>query len=422
MFLRLLGLIVWSLILSACGGSTTDEGEKSIVSSSRQISSISSNSISSASSVNSVSSRASSSSRASIVSSSSRSSSSSRRSSSSSSLTGLEPSISAAVVSGQEWTLTGVRFGEKTTAAPIKFEDFESRTAGALPEDIGYHNYTGFGGSTNVDGATGFSGSKSLKHQSGFAAVSSSIRESFPHIGVRGFSGTELYLSYRMKYKSNGSEIAQLKFNRSGMETGTDCYGGGLKFRSSYYLGSNGLLSAVQGGVVNASGTAIFEGWVGSETNVDGPATSIPEDTWVQVEDYYKMNDIGQSNGQYITFVNGNPHFNLTNLNVRNQSGQVFNCSYLVIGIDYYINSGATNGVSVWYDDHYLDTTRARVVLANSSDYSRATIRSPQPAVIWQENQITAQIKSAGLSSGQAWLFVVRADGSVSNAMSVTLP
>lgn len=443
--LKAVGLMIMVFHLSACGGSSNDAksisssaGSVSLVptssissqaalSSSLQSSSIANSSvfssdlssaISSLIAISSSSINVSSSSRG--VASSSRSISSSSKSiSSSSSVDNSQPFISSVVSANQQWTLSGEGFGEKTNAAPIKFEDFETRTAGALPQDFGYTGYTD---TTSVDDTTGFSGNKSLKHQAHLAPVSTSVAESFPHVGVKDFSGTELYLSYRMKYKNNGSEIVQLKFNRSGMLINDDCYNGAIKFRSSYYQGDDGLLSAVQGGVMGNAGTPIFDGWVGSETNVSGPATSIPEDTWVQVEDYYRLNDIGHANGQYIASVNGNPHFNVTNLNVRNQLTQIFNCSYLVIGIDYYVRTGATNGISVWYDDHYLDTTRARVVLANSNEYDSATIRSPQPAVIWQENQITAQINSSGFSAGPAWLFVVRADGSISNAVALTLP
>ena len=70
-----------------------------------------------------------------------------------------------------------------------------------------------------MDNTRAYSGGKSLRHQDNFGAVSGNdVAESFPHIAVTGFSATELYLSYRLRFDTNGGRIVQLKFNRNGME------------------------------------------------------------------------------------------------------------------------------------------------------------------------------------------------------------
>lgn len=352
---------------------------------------------------------------------------------------GAAPSISAVVgtlLHQQTITVQGSHFGSKPQAAPLRFENFDTRSTGAAPASFGYTNYGGFGGTTTVDDTEAYGSGKSLKHQGHFGAVSSSgvVEESFPHIATTGFSATELYLSYRLKFRTNGGRIVQLKFNRSGMEVaganGSPCYGGKPKYYSSYYpdgpsvnrYSTDKRLISVQGGIVRSDGS-LDEGWVGEDAGMgSGTVLTLEEDTWVQVEEYYRLNDVGQANGEHVTWVNGNLQIDRHALQPRSSPAQVLNCSYLAVGMDYWINPGSTDGVSVWYDDHYLDTSRARLVLANAATWSAATLRNPQVATHWQDGSISATLQRGGFSAGTAWLYVVRADGSTSTGWPVTLP
>lgn len=389
--------------------------------------STSSSSTTSNSSNSSSSKNSSSSSSSSKNSSSSNTSISSSAKSSSSSATNA-PSITAVNISNGNVTVSGANFGLRVKASPFFYEDFDSRTTGSFPADFGYTNYGGFGGTTSVDQTNAYSGNKSLKHQAHMAPVSSDVQESFPHIGVHGFSSTELFISYKMKFNTNGGRIRQLKFNRSGMEVGNNwpCYNGSPKFRSSYYpeLSSttDKTLRYLQGGIVRAD-NSIEEGWIGETSNFGGTPLAIPENTWVQVEEYYRLNDIGQNNGAFITYVNGNPHFNRQDLKLRDNTNQVLNCSYLATGVDYLIDASSTDGVSIWYDDHYVDTTRARIVLANASSWTAATIRNPLPASGWSDTNASAAFQSAGFAANaKAWIFVINSNGQVSQGWAITVP
>ncbi len=340
-------------------------------------------------------------------------------------------SITNASLGATSVTVTGNGFGTKAQAAPLKFEDFDNWATGAVPSTFGYRNYGGFGGSTAVDDSSAFSGTKSLLHQGHFGPVSvNDVEESFPHIAVTGFSSQALYLSYRIKFHTNGGRITQLKFNRSGMEVGGDCYGGSPKFYSSYfstnptsnrYSADKSLSGGVLGGILSRDGTR-DEGWAGQASMGSGTVIPLQENVWYQVEEYYRLNDIGQSNGQHHTWVNGNLQIHRNALQVRTDASHLLNCSYLVIGMDYWLNPTSTKGVSVWYDDHYLDTSRARLVLANAATWAAATQRTPLPATAWSGNSITASLRRSGFPAGSAWLYVVDAGGSVSNGWPVTLP
>lgn len=325
-------------------------------------------------------------------------------------------------------TVSGSGFGTRAQAAPLRYEDFESRAIGALPQNFGYTGWST--DSVKVDSTTAFSGSKALRHQGGHGPVSgTSVAESFPHVAVVNFQSDELYLSYRLKFRTHGNQFAQLKFNRSGMDKGDadGCYHSKPRFFSSYYpeggrYSNDKRLTGVQGGAV--SGDDVWnEGWAGEPHMGSGSVWPIAEDTWVQVEEYYRLNDVGVANGMHLTWVNGNPQIIRSNLQPRTQAAQKFTCSYLVIGMDYWINAGSTQGVAVWYDDHYLDTTRARLVLANAATWSASTMRSPQPATSWSTTAVVAPLRAAGFAAGtDAWLYVVRADGSVSPGWKIRLP
>lgn len=338
------------------------------------------------------------------------------------------PVITNAAIASNVLTVSGNAFGTRVQAAPLRFEDFESRSVGALPQNFGYTGWSTE--SVKVDNSTSFSGSQSLRHQGAHGAASTGgvVAESFPHVAVTQFQSDELYLSYRLKFRTNGNQFAQLKFNRSGMDNndGGGCYHGKPRFFSSYYpegdrYSADKRLTGVQGGAV--SGTDVWdEGWAGEPHMGSGTVLAIHEDTWVQVEEYYRLNDVGVANGAHMTWVNGNPQIIRSTLQPRTAASQKFNCSYLVIGMDYWINEGSTNGVTVWYDDHYLDTSRARLVLANASTWAASTQRSPQPATQWSSGSITAPLRRAGFAAGNAWLYVVRHDGAVSAGRLIVLP
>ena len=177
----------------------------------------------------------------------------------------------------------------------------------------------------------------------------------------------------------------------------------------------------MQGGVVRSDGS-VDEGWVGDAWSGGGTVLPLTEGTWVQVEEYYRLNDVGQANGEHVTWVNGNLQFNRHSIQMRTSAAHVLNCSYLVVGMDYWINPSSTNGVTVWYDDHYLDTSRARLVLANAATWASSTIRSPQPATQWNATTVVAQLKTGGFAAASdAWLYVVRSDGTVSAGWKIRL-
>ena len=68
-----------------------------------------------------------------------------------------------------------------------------------------------------------------------------------------------------------------------------------------------------------------------------------------------------------------------------------------------------------YFDDVYLDTTLARVVLANKPSLSESTIIENQIPTAWSDGSITATVNLGQFTQGQAaYIFVVDATGDVS--------
>lgn len=84
----------------------------------------------------------------------------------------------------------------------------------------------------------------------------------------------------------------------------------------------------------------------------------------------------------------------------------------------WYYPRGTNTGVyhlcdNAWryFDDMYVDNSLARVMLANDSNYARATVVEPQIPSAWNDNSITVMVNLGRLpDSGTAYLFVFDAD------------
>jgi hypothetical protein len=84
-------------------------------------------------------------------------------------------------------------------------------------------------------------------------------------------------------------------------------------------------------------------------------------------------------------------------------------------------NSGRPTNVR-YYADVYLDSSLARVVLANHAKYRSSTIRELQIPSAWSASSITVRANLGALASpGKAWLFVISHDGFTSQGLPVAL-
>lgn len=75
-----------------------------------------------------------------------------------------------------------------------------------------------------------------------------------------------------------------------------------------------------------------------------------------------------------------------------------------------------------WWDNVYIDNTRARVELGNAATYDACTLREIQVPSSWSNSSITVNFKQGAFAAGQsAYLFVVTSTGAVSSGHPLTI-
>jgi hypothetical protein len=94
--------------------------------------------------------------------------------------------------------------------------------------------------------------------------------------------------------------------------------------------------------------------------------------------------------------------------------------AYGTINIGEYYGSGGQNA-TVYLDDVYFDTTQARVEVGNNAIWASCTRREIQIPTAWAAGEITITVNQSSFSTGTAYLFVVDADGVVSDGYEITL-
>jgi hypothetical protein len=128
---------------------------------------------------------------------------------------------------------------------------------------------------------------------------------------------------------------------------------------------------------------------------------------WSKVEMAIKMTD--QSSGYIDVWENGHQ--------VMNYVGPTdgFPGAQRTVGIGGYARMQGYPGNWRYFDDVYVDTTLARVVLADKPTLSEATIIETQIPTEWSDGSITATVNLGQFTQGQtAYLFVLDSSGTPS--------
>lgn len=140
-----------------------------------------------------------------------------------------------------------------------------------------------------------------------------------------------------------------------------------------------------------------------------GPAANPMAGKWTKVEVAIRVTN--QKDGYIYVWENGRQVINYVGPTDR------YPGTRRTVGIGGYARM--QGHVTNWryYDDIYLDTTLARVVLADSPVLSRAKIIENQIPQSWSDSSITATVNLGQFTQGQtAYLFVVDSTGTASSA------
>lgn len=317
----------------------------------------------------------------------------------------------AAFADGHDRTVEGSGFGTKSTDAPFRYEDFEDGAEGAILEgwvldDLGDRR-------PSYDRRQAFGGQQAL-----FVDLGEGIAGNGARLSDLGF--TEVYFSYRMYIVDEGgvpTDGPQIKFGRLTAGLGGD-----------HVHGTPGIGATLSGTVASGS-TIVYNGGSEWDGSFYGPAPAAEQ--WVRMELYLRLSDPADS-------PNGERYARLWHRRGWTYSGTPGPFSDPAdTGFDVDGDKGAplvtmtsgTDGdrlnhlllpfytrneqrISIWVDEVYIDTTRARVEIGDAPHWADCTDRSPQPIRSWSDSQIEITL-NRGQLAGTAYGFVVTTAGDI---------
>lgn len=140
---------------------------------------------------------------------------------------------------------------------------------------------------------------------------------------------------------------------------------------------------------------------------------------WVRTEMYFKLSDPGVENSEVMIDHIGHARQEVSGFMSRdeNEGDKYLNIFYLGQAVV----RGDTDG-EIYMDDLYVSNTRARVEIGNNSVFEECTHREIQVINTWLDEEIEVTFNQGSFMDHEdVFLFVVDADGNVSNGYPVNL-
>jgi hypothetical protein len=304
--------------------------------------------------------------------------------------------VSGQLAHGASITITGSGFGTKASAAPLKYDSFESGTAG---QDLG----NGWVFSTSHDRNPKYS-AKFLRPNSIMSGMADfSGNQYLSSFGVRDMTNgyPEVYMDFWYLYDPASPPSRNHKLFR--FYTGTDS--GQPDRYMNVFCGTGWTMESDGGGTSKWYGSPWWE-W----TNADKQ--------WSHFQGYFKTNTDGASNGIIKFWINHYKGIDASNWVHQPSGSSVWRSLWFgnYLGHDAAAGCGVSPGNSyTFWDNVYIDTTQARVEIGNAANYESCTHREIQVPSSWSESSITFTINKGSFANfNQVYLFVIDRNGSVS--------
>ena len=305
--------------------------------------------------------------------------------------------VSGQLAHGASVTITGSGFGTKASVAPLKYDAFESGTAG---QDLG----NGWVFSTSHDRNPKYS-TKFLRPNSAMSAMADfSNNQYLSSFGVRDMTNgyPEVYMDFWYLYDPASPPSRNHKLFR--FYTGSDS--GQPDRYMNIFCGSGWTMESDGGGTSNWYGSPWWE-W---RTNGDKQ--------WSHFQGYFKTNSDGASNGIIKFWINHFKGIDASNWVHRPSGAALWHSLWFgnYLGHDQAAGCGTSPGDSfTFWDNVYIDTTQARVEIGNAPNYESCTHREIQVPSSWSESSIAFTVNQGSFANfSQVYLFVIDRNGSVS--------
>jgi hypothetical protein len=354
------------------------------------------------------------------------------------------PSISNASVTSSAIAISGTDFGIKTTAAPLKFEQFEGATAGnTVPSELPY--WSGHGGTKNGYSKDPLISSDNQRTSISTknAAVYLSRSEGVDWVAQQawandiGFSSTgkvyvnlwvyfdpvdsptftdEKYTYYQIKLfnlntetSSNGDNVRPYLSEFIFFDYAPPQYAG---YSQAYHR--NGRVSHADQSLHfdNSTINRTEANWY-NVVLVSSPGTN---DDDAANTDGWRVVSISDGNTAYQVKTETDKNY-LDDETKGNNPIDSFKFGWY-LGAN--VSTGAT---TIYYDDIYLDNTFQRVEIGDNATYANCTKREIQPPTAWTDTGATVTLNRGSFSPGDtAYVFVIDANNAPSTGYEITIP
>lgn len=310
---------------------------------------------------------------------------------------------SGSTISGSTMSIKGINFGLKTVAKPIKWDNFENGSDGAIV--AGWD--TIIGNNTRYSSANNRVGSKmcyAAKVTTSDNAYSSNSRISmdgeilsdkvFASYWIRfNWGQCDGQIKHGLRISNNYPAVSEPRFDT--------CVWYSQK--NPYWQGANGYLDS---------------------RTLWGANNMYPTDVWVQVEVQAQQSNVNIANGTLMSWVGkaSGPMVKVVdrqgNIPMRSTDSEWHQAMLMTWA------GNTTNGktTTIYYDDFYCDNTWARVVIGDSSIYDDCSAREVQIPTAWNDNSIIVTVNQGAYTSGQiVYLYVIDANGNHSNGYQLKI-
>lgn len=339
-------------------------------------------------------------------------------------------SVSGTASNGESITITGSGFGAGPSI--VIFDDFEKGADGnQISEAADGATVGGWTDTTTTCGCQTYSDDQALSGSMSFRAVNGSgYSQTNPHITKTFSAATEFFCVYNVYipsddvwpgYGATGETNWKIIWLHSG-NVGLNCEDD----TDLCVVISGDKESASRGapvagncpGLINGTYNDFYKGRWNRQALYIYADNTIPES---RVLGYHLVRGVG-TNTYFDTDNDAEPE---PSIHPTYRGNGEISHTYTMFDLNGYQRQNAgSNVTSVYYDDVYLATgpnCMARVEIGDNAVYTSCTNLAICTPTSWGSSSITATVRQGSFSDGTAYLFVVDADGVVSDGYEITL-
>lgn len=317
---------------------------------------------------------------------------------------------------GGTLTLTGVGFGTKPVAAPLKYDDFQTLANGQDLSASGWvtaGHFKPVASNARVRPGTPFV-RNARAHFNGTVPFSQEGDAS--NFALLGRTFTKAYVDFWMYADSSGlgaRKPQNIKIFRLHQTSAGD---------PNAYFSTTVVPGDASGDSLCAGrdGTTTQE-WPGCAPSTLANNGGIPNNEFPGTEFWDKWLHFqaiaaagtGSANGTWVLYVNGKLRYNRPGNIQMMRSG--FN-RWMEIWLGNYVRSEEYDGDAYFmWESVYVDNSWARVEVGNNAVYAACTLRETQAPTAWSDTSVTVRVNRGQFPSlAGAWVFVVDDLGNVS--------